>query len=81
MAEICSKFFADTNKNECCSPVLSHDSHEARLATVYCVVFVKIEARIGFVRIINSRTAIAGAIIGLLLVFFYFVVMIFVTTI
>ena len=29
----------------------------------------------------NSRTAIAGAIIGLLLVFFYFVVMIFVTTI
>ena len=31
--------------------------------------------------IINSRTAIAGAIIGLLLVFFYFVVMIFVTTI
>ena len=30
---------------------------------------------------INSRTAIAGAIIGLLLVFFYFVVMIFVTTI
>ena len=30
---------------------------------------------------VNSRTAIAGAIIGLLLVFFYFVVMIFVTTI
>ena len=30
---------------------------------------------------INSRTAIAGAIIGLLLVFFHFVVMIFVTTI
>ena len=30
---------------------------------------------------INSRTAIAGAIIDLLLVFFYFVVMIFVTTI
>ena len=29
----------------------------------------------------NSRTAIAEAIIGLLLVFFYFVVMIFVTTI
>ena len=29
----------------------------------------------------NSRTAIAGAIIGLLLVFFYFVAMIFVTTI
>ena len=29
----------------------------------------------------NSRTAIAGAIIGLLLVFFYFVVMIFVTNI
>ena len=31
--------------------------------------------------LINSRTAIAGAIIGILLVFFYFVVMIFVTTI
>ena len=31
--------------------------------------------------LINSGTAIAGAIIGLLLVFFYFVVMIFVTTI
>ena len=31
--------------------------------------------------VFNSRTAIAGAIIGLLLVFFYFVVMIFVTTI
>ena len=31
--------------------------------------------------IFNSRTAIAEAIIGLLLVFFYFVVMIFVTTI
>ena len=34
-----------------------------------------------FFSIFNSRTAIAEAIIGLLLVFFYFVVMIFVTTI
>ena len=34
-----------------------------------------------WVFLFNSRTAIAGAIIGLLLVFFYFVVMIFVTTI
>ena len=33
------------------------------------------------VSVINSRTAIAGAIIGLLLVLFYFVVMIFVTNI
>ena len=40
------------------------------------VIFLQIK-----IFFINSLTVIAGAITGLLLVFFYFVVMIFVTTI
>ena len=46
------------------------------------MVFVHMQKfDIDYLFFFNSRTAIAGAIIGLLLVFFYFVVMIFVTTI
>ena len=50
------------------SKEVSHISSLIQLFILYRFVF-------------NSRTAIAEAIIGLLLVFFYFVVMIFVTTI
>ena len=50
------------------APVFYNPRIENWIVLVRCVLF-------------NSRTAIAGAIIGLLLVFFYLVVMIFVTTI